>query len=380
MKVLLVNPWAVNNDQYYASGFIKGMNSFVDLDFATNFYYNGEKPNGKLYSVFFKMTERMKSGLNRKLLRGIEYVLAWIKIIGISKKNNYDVVHIHWLLMYRIDPIFLKKIKKHACKIILTAHNVLPHTHGEKNIDNLRKIYDCCDEILVHGNSIKEEFATFFPEVSGKVSIQYHGEYYQQNIKYKSSKDSDYMKIEKFVDKYERIFIMFGKQFYNKGTDRLINIWKTSFKEYNSGLMILGRTDANYPEFQEIIGDLSSIENVLVINQFIDDNTLNYAISRSSIIVLPYRHASMSGVIYTAAAFSKPVLCTESGALAEYLENDKDSIVCGTSDEELTDAIYRAFEYTNEELNAMGQQLAINIHKKYAWNVITKQLVEEIYF
>ena len=88
----------------------------------------------------------------------------------------------------------------------------------------------------------------------------------------------------------------------------------------------------------------------------------------------------MSGVIYTAAAFSKPVLCTESGALAEYLENDKDSIVCGTSDEELTDAIYRAFEYTNEELNAMGQQLAINIHKKYAWNVITKQLVEEIYF
>ena len=172
---------------------------------------------------------------------------------------------------------------------------------------------------------------------------------------------------------------MFGRQFYNKGTDRLIRIWRENFSNEKAGLLIVGRSDSDYPEFNDEISKLESIKNVLVLNHFVDDNALNYAIHSSSIILLPYRHASMSGVIYTAAAFSKPVLCTCSGALAEYLEDKKDSVVCGTDDKELLNAMNTVFEYSTEELCAMGKNLSKNIHEKYAWSVIAKQLVDSIY-
>lgn len=379
MKVLLINPWAVNNDQYYASGFVKGMSNFVDLDFATNKYYSGEVPSGELFPVFFKKSEYLKKGIRRKLLRGIEYVIAWNKIIGFSRKKKYDVIHIHWLLMYKIDLFFLKIIKTNTNKLVLTAHNVLPHTNGEKNISDLRKVYECFDNILVHGNTIRHEFISYFPEMSDKVSIQYHGEYYQQDTYYEEKVQEDYLKIKRFLEEYELVFIMFGRQFYNKGTDRLIRIWRNNFSNINAGLLIVGRSDSNYPEFNDEISRLRSIQNVLVLNHFVDDNTLNYAISRSSIIVLPYRHASMSGVVFTAAAFSKPVLCTNSGAIAEYLENDKDSIICGLDDEELFRAMTKIFNLSLQELCDMGKNLSYNIHRKYAWDIIAKQLVNSIY-
>ena len=90
MKVLLINPWAVNNDQYYASGFVKGMNEYVELDFAANYFYKGEMPNGEFFPVFFSKSEHMENGFKRKILRGLEYIDAWKKIIAISKKKKYD--------------------------------------------------------------------------------------------------------------------------------------------------------------------------------------------------------------------------------------------------------------------------------------------------
>ena len=379
MKVLLINPWALNNDQYYASGFVKGMNEYVELDFAANYFYKGEMPNGEFFPVFFSKSEHMENGFKRKILRGLEYIDAWKKIIAISKKKKYDVIHVHWLLFYKLDSIFLKKIRHYTNRLVLTAHNVLPHNNGEKFLFDLRMIYKSFDKILVHGNAIRDEFLSYFPEMCEKVSVQYHGEYYQQDTHYEEVEQKDYLIIKAFINEYERILIMFGRQFYNKGTDRLIRIWRENFSNEKAGLLIVGRSDSDYPEFNDEISKLESIKNVLVLNHFVNDNALNYAIHSSSIILLPYRHASMSGVIYTAAAFSKPVLCTCSGALAEYLEDKKDSIVCGTDDKELLNAMKTFFEYSTGELYAMGKNLSKNIHEKYAWSIITKQLVESIY-
>lgn len=44
MKILLVNPWAINNDEFYTSCLIYALSKRVELDFTTNCYYRGEKP------------------------------------------------------------------------------------------------------------------------------------------------------------------------------------------------------------------------------------------------------------------------------------------------------------------------------------------------
>lgn len=378
-RVLLVNPWAVNNDSYYTSGFISGMNEVVDIDVITNYYYSGTKPNGNLWPIFFKKSEKLPIGLKRKIIRGIEYCIAWMRIVKLIKSGHYNVVHFHWLLLYKVDLFFLRKIQKKCGLLVLTAHNVLPHVNGEKYIDVQRKIYECFGCILVHGESIKKEFSLYFPEFVDKVKIQFHGEYYHQSTEYCESREKDYLSIKQFISKYPKYYIMFGNQFYNKGTDLLLSIWRETFFDSQSGLIIAGQHSGNYTELENEISKIHEINNVLYIDHYLSDNALNFAIDQSSCIILPYRHASMSGVVYTAAEFSKMLLCTNSGAIAEYLESGVDSLVCGCQEEEIRKAIQKLEELSQEELIGMGEKLTKNIHNKYSWKDITKKLVTDIF-
>ncbi len=376
IKVLLVNPWGVNNDRLYASGFVEGMSKLVDLDFACNYFYYGAYPSGNIYKLFFKNSEKMKSGKIRTAIRGLEYFLAWIKLTSIIRSNHYDIIHFHWLLMYTMDINFFRRIKLQNSRIILTAHNIIPHVNGEKYLDKLRLLYGLCDSIIIHGEAVKKEFMKYFPEYSEKLFVQYHG-FEQQNIDYIEDNNSVFRDLTNFFASYDKNYIMFGKQFFNKGTDRLISIWKKIVPD-NIGLVVLGKCDSEYIELDNLIS-AGLPKNILVINKFIDDNALNYAISKSLCIILPYRHASMSGVIYTAAAFSKMIIATDVGSIAEYLENMNDSIVCGVDDESLAHAIQISLGLNIDKMIAMGSTLRRNISSKYSWDVITENLFNNQY-
>ncbi len=379
MKVLLINPWGIKNDEYYTSGFVFGMNRYVDLSVVSNYYYNGQKPNGKLYNYFFKVSEHMKRSRYRSLIRGIEYVYTWNKIINLAKTTHYDVIHFHWLLMYDIDLVYLKRIKKYCDKLILTAHNILPHIDGEKSLSKLQKIYDIFDIILVHGEAIKKEFMTYFPEYIDKVQIQFHGEYFGQSKESCNNTDQRIQDIYSRIHKFEKTYIVFGLQFYNKGTDRITNLWLKDSAFDNCLLIVAGSVDSGYSELLNQIDELKGKNNVVLLDYFVEDNVLNYCIENSDIVVIPYRHASMSGVLHTAAVFSKPVLCTRTGALAEYLKDNYDSFICENDDIDIEECMKKTLMISNKQLNQMGVNLTSCINENYSWNSITDKLYKEVY-
>jgi glycosyltransferase involved in cell wall biosynthesis len=379
MKVLLINPWGVNNDQYYMAGFIAGMNKLTSISIASNYYYLGTKPNGKIYPVFFKYSEKMPNSVSRKIIRGIEYIIAWMKILKIIKREKYDVIHIHWLLMYKIDLFFLKRIHKYTKKIILTAHNVIPHINGEKNIQILNEIYANFDIILVHGESIKNEFLKMFPFCVDKVCVQYHGEYFGQSTLSCGPELECAREIVKKVQQFDKIFITFGFQFFNKGTDRLVDIWIKQNEMENSLLIIAGKIDESYVELSSKVDKIKREKNIIILDYYVEKEFLNFCITKSNVIILPYRHASMSGVVYTAAVFAKPIICTNVGALSEYLEDYVDSFICENTEKALTECILRVQQYSNEKLMAMGLKMKKNIHEKYSWELITRNLYKNVY-
>lgn len=379
LQVLVINPWAVNNDSYYANGFINSLSKKTKVDFATNFYFNclGED-NYHIYHIFFKYSENMAKGFFRKAVRLAEYVLAYIKIIKLIRNKEYDIIHIHWLLVYKIDYFFIFYMKKHCKKIILTAHNIIPHVNGLEYVDDLKKIYELFDVILLHGEELKKEFRDFFPDLEKKVRIQYHGVYFNQPISYDASLiDTN---LSKKLEEYKIVLIMFGAMFFNKGTDRLIKIWLENFVESNALLIVAGKKEKSFAELDEYKSEIEKTDNIVFIDSFLDDNTLNYLITQSSCILIPYRHASMSGVIFTAAEFRKCVLCTKSGVLAEYLDNN-DSFICDNNEESIRSKIKHILsDVSPSELVEKGDNLYEDINRKYSWDKIIDQQVMKIYY
>lgn len=379
MKVLLVDPWGINNTAEYLNGLIMGLSQATQLSVFTNCLFELKvQSNAEIHRVFFPKSEKMRHGKFRSLLRGVEYVLGYERLIKYLKANReIDIIHFNWLLSYGIDIQYLKKIKAMGKKVVYTAHNVVPHYNlTNKKKEQLNTIYSLCDKIILHGEAIGEEFKEIFPEYMEKVYYQKHGCNIEPNTQYNMEKVPSEL-VEK-VEEFRRLYLYFGKIFYNKGADRLINLWKP---EWTSSLLVIaGRTEEEYGQLNELITKTEDCENILFLNEFISDDILNYLIDVSNMILLPYRHASMSGVVFTAADFEKPVLCTNVGALGEYLENGVDSYIVENDDACLGEKLdFIETEVSDEQLAQMGHKLHKNIQDKCDWKNVANQLVNDCY-
>ena len=62
---------------------------------------------------------------------------------------------------------------------------------------------------------------------------------------------------------------------------------------------------------------LARRERVRFVSRFVDDVELPAYFRRADLVVLPYRDADQSGVLYTALAFGKPIVCSRVGGFGE---------------------------------------------------------------
>ena len=379
MKVLLIDPWGTRNTAEYLNGLIFGLSENVDLTVFTNCYADIYiESDATIIKRFFKISERLpQSWKIRKIIRGFEYIQAYRKIILLARNDHYDIVHINWLLKYDVDIKFIKEIKKYCNKIVYTAHNAIPHINGEQSIAKLTEIYNEVDEIIVHGESIKKELCDIFLGIENKVHIQRHG----CILRERSEISEDWIPsniLEKII-RYSKVFLCCGAIFPNKGTDRLLKLWLENHFDEDAILIIAGRKSTSFTEFDSLNKQVKSEDNIIILDEYVDEKVMNGLINKANAIVLPYRHASMSGVIFTAAWFSKTVICTDVGSIAEYLEPEQDSLVCGNSSEELNRMINIAIKMDSCDLEAMGIRLNKNICSKCDWNAIGKSTVTNIY-
>ena len=378
LEVILIDPWGTANTSEYLNGLIYGLAPITHLKVFTNHYFKLKTPSrATIHYVFFRFTEKIPHNIFRKALRGIEYIIGYHKIIKFLRKNgSVDIIHINWLLNYKLDILFLRELKKYTKKIVYTAHNVLPHINGKKSLAQLKKVYSLCDQIILHGENIRNEFEKYFPTESHKIYIQKHGCNLHPDISYDEKEIEDGLKCK--VNLFEKRYIFFGRIFWNKGLDRLVSAWHDDWND--TLLIIAGKIDDYYPELNQYREQIANATNILLLDEYVEDNTLNYLIDKSDIIVLPYRHASMSGVVFTAADFKKTILCTDVGALPEYLCNNDDSFIVDNTDAAIRIKLNYIHDYiSKEQLLKMGVNLSINITSKYSWNIVADKLLAECY-
>lgn len=381
MKVLFIDPWGINETSEYTNGLCAALSDIVDLKVVSNYYFKRKiNADYEVVRSFFRFSQNMKAGKIRRILRGYEYIRSWQKIISDIKRNEYDCIHINWLLLYKIDIHFLEEMRRTGIRIIYTAHNVLPHVKGERYVSDLRKIYALTDKIVLHGKNIRKEFETIFPEFAEKIYLQKHGCNIDKDIFYNINKID--RRIIQTIEQYPLVFLCAGNVFYNKGTDRLLRIWLQNEDLKDSLLIIAGKETESDENFTKVYAELkkqaSNRDNILILDWFVPNNTMNYFFSSANVVVLPYRHASMSGVIFTAVDFSRTVVATRTGAMPEYLENIKGAFLVENNETEIERCLLRiARELDGNRLKDMGQECSETLQQQFSWKTIARKLYEE---
>lgn len=377
MKVLIIDPWC--NDQYevYSIGLCEGLSSFVDLTICTNYFETRKSERYTIRPTFFRYSEKMQRGFLRNVVRGIEYIIAYIGIIKLVKKERFDIVHVQWAFIPSVDVYFLSKLKKYTNRLVYTSHNVIPHIDGNKSILGLKKLHQIFDIIILHGNNLKKEYLEYFPEDGKKIRIQRHGVHLTQKTTYYVHNVNK--ELVHFVESKEGKLCLFaGVIFYNKGADRPIKYWIENKSNSKDILLVAGIVDQEYEELRSLIPLIEERSNIMYYPHYLNEDEFSYILDKCDFVTIPYRHASMSGLVYSAAAFSKPILFTRTGAIEEYVDREC-GIGCENNDEEYFLCLSKVLSMKDDELSSMGANLHQYIYSNYDWKTIASKLVKEIY-
>ena len=366
LKICIIDP---NNTIEYTYGLLIELAKNNEVIYFTKKSCRTLLPSVAVKKIFYEDDSKSK------IYMGLNYILSYCKIIYYVIRNKADIVHIQWSKAELLDK-YIIKLLKHFSTVIYTAHNVLPHVNGNSKKKLYNGLYQTVDKIIVHGKAIKEEMLKEFSIDENKIYIQPYG-YCQLEMNSHESGSEFIKKIREKCGGYDKIIMCLGLINRYKGTDRILKIWNENFSEKRCLLVIAGIINEHFEELDHQIAHHAA--NVIIEDRHLKDAEFSELCTLADLIVLPYRNASMSGVIYAAARSQTAVMTTKVGTIPEYLEAGHDSIVVENNDEKLLDALIKVMDNKKSYLAELGKNLHVDFERKYKWDAIVEDLVEKCY-
>ena len=152
------------------------------------------------------------------------------------------------------------------------------------------------------------------------------------------------------ITKDNKVLLFFGYVRKYKGLDILLNAMPELLKSDPSfRLLVVGEFYDNESLYLEIIKK-NGLENyVSIVNKFVPNEEVAPYFSLSDLVILPYRNATQSGILNVAYGFSKPVLVTDVGGLAEFVDEGRTGFVIKPdSVKEIVNGVKKFYDLKNK--------------------------------
>lgn len=295
-------------------------------------------------SQYDKSSEVIKQAPNERLVNSIS-PFNWINVAKKINAENPDLVVFDWWHPFfsfchrGISEFLNKELKK---KILFITENFVSH---EGNF---------VDRFLT-GIGLKN--ANSFLALSAKVEeelkeISDGRKIYRSELPIYDCYDSDTEIDSESARKNfgflndDLVLLFFGYIRKYKGLDLLIDAFpKIQEKLPNSKLLIVGESYDDIKFYQDKIKNSGCADKIVLENKFVPNEEVAKYYHASDLVILPYRSATQSGILNVAYGFSKPVLVTDVGGLAEFVLEDKTGfVVKPNSPDELLSGVIRFTE------------------------------------
>ncbi len=211
--------------------------------------------------------------------------------------------------------------------LVTTVHDVSLHP-GDRDTAVLpawspRLMARQSDDLVVHGETLREAAAGTFRKPVENVHVLPHPAMYRY---------ADIAR-DKGLRRQENVggftVLLFGRIYAYKGLDVLLQAEKLLGRQIpDLRIVIAGRGDDPWT-LRHLMG---RPERYDIRHRFIEDEEVAQLFLDSDLVVLPYREASQSGVLFVAAAFGKPVVVTDVGELRASVVPDRLGMVVPPGD------------------------------------------------
>jgi glycosyltransferase involved in cell wall biosynthesis len=303
--------------------------------------------NARLEDYAISDFELMKLPVLRRATNPLKLLSSYFR--GLNKlkslvKSAPTIIHIVGSSPF--DVLYLPFLKRHNVTVLFTIHDAEFHL-GEESVllGMLQKIiFSRAQAFATLTHFVKNRFIaisdTRKPVYVVPNSIVNHLTELQRPRKFPSGRV------------IKLLFI--GRVVYYKGIDLLLEAaGKLRERSVKFELTIAGRGDLQHQR--------SKIEslNIKLENDWISDQRFAELLSDHDVVILPYREASQSGVVYNAFNAALPIVCTPVGGLQECVENVVNGLVTGAvTGDAIADAIEKIVSNKN-----LYERLSVGAHE-----------------
>lgn len=275
---------------------------------------------------FDKSKEQVFNVPSERIINSIN-PFNWFKVSQRIKEENADLVVFDWWhpffgFCHGVISFLIRE--KYKNKILFITENVV--SHEANAIDKLlTKIgLNSASKFLVLSGIVGKEVKPFSKEKKVYRSELPVYDCYKHDDKFDSKK----LKREFGFKDDSLVLLFFGYVRKYKGLDILIEAFPKILSENpKAKLMIVGEFYDDPKEYFELIKKLKIEDKVKVLNQFVPNEDVGKYYQAADVVILPYRSATQSGILTVAYGFYKPVIVTDVGGLAEFVDEGKTGFV-----------------------------------------------------
>ncbi len=316
-------------------------------------------------SQFDKSNVQVKQVPSERVVNSINPI-NWIKVAEKLKKENADLIIFDWWHPFfgfchgAISCLIRKRYKK---KILFITENVV--SHEDNFIDKFLTKFGLrnASKFLTLSSIVEKDVEQY-----GKGKKVYRSELpvyncYQQKSDFNKSKGKEKLG---FSDD-SIILLFFGYIRKYKGLDILIEAFPKILKNNPAArLLIVGEFYDKQETYLNQIDKLEIKDKVKVINQFVPNEDVAKYYEVSDLVILPYRSATQSGILNVAYGFYKPVVVSDVGGLAEFVDEGKTGYVVNPdSPDAIAEGVKKFFKMKDktdfaDKINELNQRNQFN--------------------
>jgi glycosyltransferase involved in cell wall biosynthesis len=281
----------------------------ADVELVTSRFLYGPVPEPDGYEVnelFYRRTSRRGLGARGRVpLKLAEHVPDMLRYRRHAREA--DVIHWQWLTVQPLD-VHLLPAKRPQ---VLTAHDVLPREPRLGQVKATRRLVKRMDAVIVHSEHGAARLRDELGADAARVHVVPMGAFdYLTRLPDEKPLPPELSAVD------GPVVLFFGLLRHYKGVDILLE----AFREIDGAeLWIVGNPRIAIEPLREQAAAARS--QVRFVDRFVPDDELPAYFRRADIVVLPYREADQSAVLYTALAFGKPLLLTRVGGFPEIAEH-----------------------------------------------------------
>jgi len=292
---------------------------------------------------FDESGKTIKQAPNKRLVNSIN-PFNWFKVASLINDENADLVVFDWwhpffsFCHFTISKLIKSKYKN---KILFITENVISH---EANVidKSLTKIGLSNASAFL---SLSEKVEKDLEFVAGDRKVYRSELPVYDCYNFDEQKKITSTKKDFGFDENSKLLLFFGYVRKYKGLDLLIDALAELVKKDSTyKLLAAGEFYDDEKYYRDKVESLKLGNSVKLLNKFIPNEEVAKYFQPSDLVVLPYRSATQSGILNLAYGFYKPVLVTNVGGLAEFVDDGKTGYVINPdSQKDLIDGIINFF-------------------------------------